>query len=280
LYWNPATITGIGDKTIQAEYADWFHDLTHSFVGFVIPTSDKGAFGFSINTLNMGTFEETTIDMPDGTGRTFGATSMAVATTYAHTLFDGFSIGGSLKYIRESIWNSTAQTFAFDVGTIFVTPFDGLRFGANIANYGGRMQMLGTDLLFSADLNPRENGDYRPDANLATNKFDLPLLMKIGFAYDAVKNNTARVSLYADGSNPSDNKQSLSLGTEIGLLNEMIQLRAGLPELFLEDRISNFTAGIGVNTTFGENLGVKIGYAYQNFRYLKGTNRISISFSF
>lgn len=280
LYWNPAQIAGIGETTVLVESADWFADLNHSFIGFVIPTSEKGAFGLSVNALTMGAFEETTVDFQDGSGRTFNAYSVAVGATYAQYLFENFSMGATVKFINETIWNTSASTIAIDVGTHFRSPIKALRFAASVSNWGGRMQMFGDDLLINSSQTGGGPGEYPPDSYLFTDEFDLPLHMKFGVAFDAIQSDPLRLTLLVDGTNPSDNNQSVSLAAEVGLLNELIQLRAGLPDLLLEDRTTTFTGGVGLQTSLNESLSVEIGYAYLNHLYLGGVNRLSLQVKF
>ena len=45
----------------------------------------------------------------------------------------------------------TASTVAFDIGTLFTTPYDRLRLGASFSNFGAKMQMDGRDIQFSDD---------------------------------------------------------------------------------------------------------------------------------
>ena len=47
------------------------------------------------------------------------------------TLTEGFLPELTVKYITEEIFNSSANGVAFDVGTIFRTPFYGINFSSN-----------------------------------------------------------------------------------------------------------------------------------------------------
>jgi hypothetical protein len=70
-------------------------------------------------------------------------------------LTDRFSIGFTAKFVQERIWNSTASGFAFDVGTLYRTPFNDLMIGASISNFGTSMKLDGRDIQFNSD--PNEN---------------------------------------------------------------------------------------------------------------------------
>lgn len=280
LYWNPAAITNVTKPSVTIEYADWFVDLSHTFLGLVVPVAKNGAAGLHVNALTMGSFDETTMEFPDGTGRTFNAYSISVGGTYAHRVFDGFSVGGTLKYIQETIWNSSASTVAFDVGTLFTTPFYGIRLGASVSNAGGQMQISGDDLITNTRQIQGSTGEFQPDAFLFTDKFDLPIRLQVGFAFDPIKTEQLRATLTVDGNVPNDNKQSLSIGTELAFLNEMLFLRAGIPDIGLEDRNEEFAAGFGLKYEINDKLGVKFGYAYQSFKTIDETHRLSATISF
>jgi hypothetical protein len=280
LYWNPASLAEIRENAVMLEYGDWFLDIGHSFLGVALPVGEKSTVGLSVISLDMGQFEETILESPEGTGRTFGATSMAVGVTAAREMFNGFYLGGTIKYIRETIWNTSSQTVAFDAGTTFITPYKRLRFGVSLTNMGGQMQMLGSDLLVNIPQQGSGLGEFKPDAYLFTRKFDLPLQMKAGIQWDAIVTNTFSQKVFVDGANPADNNQSVSLGTEITLLNDLVAIRAGLPDLFLEDRVIMYTAGIGINHDINENIGFKFGYALQQYKYLNAVNRLSLMISF
>lgn len=279
MFWNPAGLADINDYTVMVEYADWFVDVNHNYLGVVLP-SKHGNFGLNVVALNMGEMEETTYDFPEGTGRTFSAYSVAIGASYAHYLMKDFRMGVNLKFVNETIMNSSAQTFAFDIGTLYKLPFLGLRFGVSVTNVGGKMQMDGDDLIIPVDLDEEGRGNYEPDAKLATRAYPLPLRLKVGFAWDAVKNENTRVTLTLDGNSPSDNTQSVSVGTEIGLLDDLVMLRGGLPNLGQEDRTDEFTTGIGIKYPINENLKVNVGYAFQKFKYLDYVNRMTLSVQF
>jgi len=282
LYWNPAAITGVENITVSAEYSDWLLDLDHTFFGVVFPTEKFGSIGLNVVALTMGEFEERTLESPEGTGRTFDAFSVAGGLSYAYELFPDFSIGGTMKFINESIDNTSASNIAFDVGTSYVTPFDDIRFGVSITNAGGKLQITGDDLIVLADVNPAVLGNNDEiDAILDTDSFNLPLRLKAGVAWDAFKKERFRATLMVDGNVPRDNEQNVSIGTEFALLDELLFIRGGVPNLGLEDRTFLYTAGGGIKYEIpSTGIGVDIGYSYMQHDFFSGINRISASFSF
>lgn len=282
MYWNPAGIASIQNKELMVEYTDWFLDLDHTYLGAVLPL-EKGVLGVNIVALNMGEFDETIYGrnfVP--TGRTFRAYSLAIGTSYAAYLFDKLQIGVNAKYIIEKIDFSSASTLGFDVGTIYQTPFDAVKFGVSVQNIGGKLQLSGDNLTTTTDLNDTDEGDYEPDVRLATDEYNLPLTLRVGFGIDVIQKENVRTTLAIDGVSPSDNVQSLSVGVETALLNETFFIRGGLPDLGVEknERVEKFTLGLGFDYALSEELKIRIGYSYQSYEYLNDVNRLSVQLKF
>ena len=275
---NPAGLADIGSVEIQVEVTDWYLDINHSYLGAALPTK-KGAVGVHVLAMNYGEFEETTAEAQGLTGRTFNAYSVSFGVSYAQYLIPQFTIGGTAKVVYEQIVKSSASTFAFDVGTIYDTPFYGVRFGVSVTNIGAKMQMTGNDLIISSDPDEAGEGNYEPDAKLVTDQFDLPLMLKVGLAWDAIDRDGVRATIAVDGNNPSNNTQSLSVGGEVSLLNNKIFLRGGIPYIGQKDAIETFNGGIGVKYT-RNNIGVAFNYTYHGYNYLGDVNKLSIQVFF
>jgi len=170
---------------------------------------------------------------------------------------------------------------AFDIGTIYDTPLTGLRLGVSVTNFGSKMQMDGEDLNVRVDIAPDQLGNNQSVVGrLKTERFDLPLIMRLGLSYDAWRTDNLRLTLAADGINPSDNAQSVNVGAELSFLNEMFILRGGYSELFLEDQEKGATFGAGVRTAIANGVIVSAGYAYQNFNHLSNVNHFTLTLSF
>ena len=128
---NPAGLADITTGEIQVEVTDWYLDINHSYLGAALPTKN-GAVGVHVLAMNYGEFEETTAEAQGLTGRTFNAYSVSFGVSYAQYLIPQFTIGGTAKVVYEQIAKSSASTIAFDVGTIYDTPFYGVRFGVSV----------------------------------------------------------------------------------------------------------------------------------------------------
>ncbi len=281
IYWNPAGIAYADQFQGIFTYADMFADIKLSYFGAIIPAGNYGNFAVSVTALNYGELQVTTENQPEGTGETFSPGSYAFGISYARFITEDFAVGGSAKLVTEKIYHSSATGISFDVGTIFKTPFYGIRFASSITNYGTKMQMSGDDLLIRYDVDPQRAGSNNTvDANIATEKFDLPLRLQIGLSRDFIFLDNQRFTLAIDGIVPNDNDQSVNIGGELALFNEMISLRGGYKSLFLKDSQEGLTLGIGFKYNRPGFINVSIDYAYQKFDYLGNINTFGIILKF
>jgi hypothetical protein len=281
MFWNPGNLATQSKRALFAHHSPWLPGLGYYYLGFSLPVENWGVCGLNIASLQSDEMEVTTPEAPMGTEETFTAASTAVGIVFARSLTDRFSIGANFKYIHERIFHSNATGFAFDVGTMFLTPFRNVRFGVSVSNMGTRMQMNGEDLNTYVDVAPAQEGNNdNIVAGLKTDRFDLPIIMRIGISWDLQLPEGSRLTLACDGVNPNDNAQSLNLGAEFAALKELLVLRGGFNELFLEDRENGLTLGAGLKVPSVNDLHLTIGYAYQDFEYLGGVNHISIEITF
>jgi hypothetical protein len=282
MYWNPGALALVNRTQVSIEHSEWFADLRHNHLGVVLPMGGAGVLGLNVISLSMDDMEETTFEQQDGTGRMFGAYSYAVGVTYARYLMSNFTIGASVKFINETIWNSSSSSVAVDLGTTYVTPFDGIRFGVRIANFGPKMAITGPDLRTTVDIDPGSAGNNpQVGARLDTKGFDLPLMLQVGLAWDGYTSDMFRATIMADGISPSDANQSVNVGLELAFLEERVAVQAGLPELLLgDDRMYEFTVGGLVNYELNPGMGFSVGYAMLSHKFLGLTNRFSLKLSF
>ena len=281
LYWNPSGLARLDGPTATFEYAQWFVGADLNFASVASPTP-FGTVSIGVTALthdDMDVVEETGNDQLP-TGETFSAGSYAVSLGYARQLTDRFSLGGTVKVVREHIANSSASGVAFDIGTLFVTPFEGVRLGASIANFGSAMRIDGSDLNIPFDPLPGQNGNNGSiPGRLQTDNYELPLTMRVGLATELYERAGTRVTVAADALSPSAAGQHVNLGTEVSVLGGLIQFRGGVQELFMEESTRSFTAGAGLRYTFGD-LDLAADYAYEASEYFDGVNRVAIGLRF
>jgi len=280
LYWNPAGASRIETNEAMFAHTKWFADINYNWAGAMLNLGGVGTIGLSVTYLDYGDIEVTTLAEQDGTGQFFTASDMSLGLTYAYNLTDRFSIGGNVKYIQQKIWNSSATSFAADLGVLFLSDIYGLRIGATITNFGSAMSMDGKDLLVQHDVDPNNFGNNDQIlAKLQTDEFPLPLTFKIGLAMDLVDSENHRFTIAADALHPNDNNESVNIGAEYMFYN-IIAFRVGYKSLFLDNTEEGLTAGVGLNYNFTADLGIRFDYAYQNFGILDNTQHFSLGIKF
>lgn len=281
MYWNPAGIARISGAEALFNHSEWIADINFDYAALVFAVPAVGAFGLNATFLRMAEMERTTEYYPEGTGQMFNAGSYALGVTFARSLTDRFSVGCNLKYIREFILNSSAGGVAIDIGTLFVTQFRGLRIGANISNFGTKMQMDGREVLVQHDIDPlREGNNDKINAGLETGKFDLPLHLRVGFSYDLLQDvQYHQFWLAVDATHPNDNIETVNIGGEY-ILNNMLALRAGYSSLFAEDSEKGLAVGAGMMYKFAGSVQARIDYAYESFGRFENIQKISIALGF
>jgi hypothetical protein len=281
MFWNPGNITAQSKTSLFLHYSPWLPGLNYNYFGFALPVKSIGVVGVNIVSLRTDEIEITTFNAQMGTGETYTAASTAIGITYAQKLTDRFSIGGNVKYLSERIFNCNSTGFAFDIGTMFVTPFRNIRLGVNISNIGTEMRINGDDLNSYVDIAPGQKGNNEEIvAQMKTDAFALPIIMRIGLSWDLMLSKESRLTLACDGNNPNDNAQSLSVGMEFAPLRDLLFIRAGYNELFLDDAEMGLTLGTGLNLNTLGYFDLSFSYAYQAFKYLGDVNHISVELKF
>jgi hypothetical protein len=233
-----------------------------------------------LNSLNYGDWEEvTTVEEPDGTGEFWQASDMALAISYARNMTDRFSIGGSVKYIHQQIYNETASTVALDLGLLFVTQFSGLQIGASIRNFGGSMEMRGRDLITQVDLDPESDGNNENIVSyLKTDQWAIPLTYVIGASMPVVDKGWNRLVLAADVMRPTNDAQTLNIGAD-WTIADMVSLRAGYQSMFKSDKENGLTLGIGIDLEIS-GMTIVFDYSFQHFGRLGMLNTTSLALTF
>jgi len=274
LYWNPGGLGTLKKNEVLFQITDWLLDTRLYFFGISYRLQDLGVMGLSIYSFTSGDIEETTIWEPDGTGRTFTTSDFAAGLTFSRQITDRFSAGLTLKYISERLDREKASTVAIDVGSVFVTDFfNNMRIGFAFCNLGGRMQLEGTGLTVQY---LQEPGVKYVRAQLGTEPWDIPLLIRFGVATDVIRRDNLRLTVSSEVMDSRDFIHRIATGAELALA-DMLFLRAGYKFRYDE---TGLTLGAGVNISVPQGLGMKLDYAYSGYDLLGNTQRFSITFMF
>ena len=283
LYWNPAGAALFTQNEIVANHMTWIADTRFDFAALAIPLGDVGTFGLSFTSLSMDDMKVRTVDQPEGTGEYFSAGDIAAGLSYARQLSERFSVGFTVKYIQQSIWHESASAFALDIGTLFRTDLlGGLVVGASLSNFGTSMRLDGRDTRQFGRVDDTKLGsnDQIP-STIEMESWDLPLLFHLGLSFNPVKDDEYRWTVAVDALHPSDDYESLSVGTELAF-REFLCVRAGYHSLFLDEAEGGLALGFGLTSSmlFSSMTIVRLDYAYNDMGRLGGVNMISLGIRF
>ena len=248
---------------------------------FGLNLGNVGIVGLSMTSLSTPEDLVRTVEKPNGTGEYFDANDLAINLSYARRLTNKFSLGGNIKYIRQSIWHANANSVAADLGALFITPFNEIRLGASLSNYGSDMQMTGRNQKFSVDPDPINEGNVEfVNAIYETDKFPLPLIFRVGLSGEIINTDFSRLTFAIDALHPNDNVEWVNFGLEFAS-RDMFFLRGGMSTLFRENSEEGLTLGSGFNYRLpGSSTQIKLDYSYSEFGKLRDVQRLSIGIHF
>lgn len=250
LYFNPAGLIQIDQRSFFTTYNNYLTDIQSGFLGYVHPYSENTRLGASVCYFNYGSLTQT-----DKEGRelgTFGASDFALALSYVRSINSQISFGMTGKFIYEKIESYSSDALALDLGIIHVSKDTRTRFGLVGQNVG--VQLKG----FSK-----------------SHKDDLPLAVKAGMSHQMRE---LPLTVAVDAAKPLDNDIFFSLGGELTALKPLY-LRIGWSSFGKnfktdsdKDDLAGFAGGFGVTWRV-----YRFDYAYSSYADLGGVHKISIS---
>ena len=107
----------------------------------------------------------------------------------------------------------------------------------------------------------------------------MPLLFRVGLAWDAVAMGDHTVVLSTDAAHPNDNSEYVNIGGEYDFRG-LFALRAGYKSLFETDGEQGLTLGAGLKIRLERALAAQIDYAYADFGRLEATHWFTIGLTF
>jgi len=281
MHWNPAGLGHHRGVGAMFAHSEWLADMNFNYAAIAFNLGEVGIMG--LNVISLSTPEEAvrTVERPEGTGELFNANDLAIGLTFARQLTDRFSIGGSVKFIRQNIWHMSAGAVALDIGALFTTPFKNVRLGASIVNFGSDMRLDGRDIQFSNDPDPLNQGNVEfVNALYETESFPLPLAFRVGVATELYKNENFRLSVGLDALHPNDNTESVNGGAELAFA-ETLFLRGGYGTLFRKDTEEGLAMGAGLQyRLWGTSTKLRVDYAYADFGLLENVQRFALGVEF
>ncbi len=277
IYWNPGALARIPvSSELTFNHVNWLADINFDFAAAIIQIESFGTLGLSVASLRVPEDIVRTVDFPEGDGRTWDASSLAIGASYARSLTDRFSIGFNAKFVREGIWSESATGFAFDFGTLYNSEIKGLSLGAAIANFGTKMRLSGRDLQFNNDPNGNNgSGPNQIPSEYTTESFDMPLTFRIGIAYELRFAEDFRTTAAVDATHPNDNTEYVNSGIEVAW-REIVFGRIGYKSLFLRDSEQGLSWGVGLHYTLDNSTTLKLDYGFADYGRLKNIQYFSL----
>lgn len=300
IFWNPAGLALVKKNSALFSHANWLADIKYQAVAIAHNIPRVGVVGISAAFLNSGEMNETTVEMQNGTGRTFSANNLMLGASFARMLTDRFSIGGNIKYVEEKLADEKATAWGVDIGTLYWTGFKSLRLGMSIRNFGPELQFKGTyqdydngSWVIDAATHAPEQKKYLP--------YHMPMTFRVSLAYDLVEKENTLLTLASDLAHPNDDVERLNVGAELKVLNALA-LRIGYTGLVgimkredtetenvdtdqevsysIHNYTQNFSAGIGLDMNLKGLGSYCFDYAYSDFGVLDWVHRMSLTVNF
>ena len=265
--------------------------LGHQAIGAAFGALIFGTVSMGLLGLLSGDIEETTELQPLGTGRTFTANDFAGFVSFARSMTDKFSGGGTIKYVIQNIDKLSASGIAFDMGAIYkVGLFYDMTIGFSIKNFGGDMKYEGENLQQTIKLNDNvfEEDDVRIE--VTSENYSLPISFDLGSSLTIPMRKSDQLIPSIAIHNIADQAEFLSFGLEYnfgelmyfilghGNLNGMFDNKAS--EMELNGNMRGFTGGFGINLRPVFNTKSWISYSFEDHKYFAPIHSFEVTIEF
>jgi len=213
-FFNPAGLCQIKGTRLGAMYNIMSLDRMNYQASIIVGSKRDAAIAVTFNNFGVGDIIE--VDPVQGpTGDTFSSNDMVLGISVGGKIIPLLSFGAGAKYIMQSIDDSKATGFAFDLGAMIISPVSSglikqIRCGASLLNFGGKMKW---------DTDSDHEDEILPMLRLGAST-DLQLT-----SFDVI--GTAEISQSLGREDDQKNDFKLHLGVE-GWLANLFAVRAGL----------------------------------------------------
>ena len=241
-FYNPAALVYMSGLNIFTSKVHWFAGINYTSLsgGMITPI---GNIAIHMRQLSSGAMIETTVRKQQGTGRSFVWNDLALGVSWAQSLTDRFSFGANFSLIKESVslYNYEASAWAVDIGTLYITGFESLKFGMSVRNFGPELdfEQDGKDATFD----DYHNGQLLPEPE-SFRAYHMPLMFQVGVSYNFFEDlPNHNLMLAIDAVHPNDSSERLNVGMQYGFMN-ILFLRGGL---YSNHNSASFMGGIGLD---------------------------------
>ncbi len=290
MYLNVAGLSRINKTQLQLGHMRYLvgADINVNAFGFAQKIGKGGTFGISLVAFDLGDFDYTTEDTPEGSGATFSPSFFNMGLSYAHLFENKVSVGITAKFVSEGITNARASAIALDAGVQYVTgDKDQFKFGISLRNIGTKMRYQGEGLAKPLP-NPGPTFPYNNTYYERSAAFELPSQLNIGMAHDWLIGRTNRVTAMLNFTSNAFSRDQLGGGLEFAL-GQNFALRAGYKYEFDvqagsgEGTIDNgFSGGLTVSLPVKKDSDTRIAldYSYRTTDIFQGIHNVGVRLDF
>lgn len=251
------------DKTqIKFNMSNWLGSAGINFIsaGLAQRISESSVFCVSVNSMNFGEVQTTTVYLPEGGIGVFTPRVNVFSVGFAKKFSSSISGGINFKVLSESIANLKASGVAFDAGIRYVTgEKDHIKFGISLKNVGPTMKYKGDGLANQVTIN--SNGGLAT-LEQRSQQYEMPALLNIGGSYDFIFSESSKLTMMLAFTANSFSSDQYRIGFDYGVnkAKAAFNLRFGYvyeKGIFsIENRtnaLSGPTAGFSVDVLSGKN---------------------------
>jgi hypothetical protein len=311
VYFNPAGLAQGERAGAMASSMNYVASTKYSWAAVAVPFGG-GSKAFGVSVANFGFSDQRvyTVDDPTGTsGEVYSVSETAVGLTYSQQFSDRFSMGITGKYINDALGRVSGSAFALDFGTSFHALVGGrpIRASFVVQNLGTTLGHKGQVLDVSVQRPPPTGeqpitGQEAATTSLRTKDWPLPVMFRVGLAYDVFQMSAGRLSIMGEFTQPNNNEPGYNFGGEyavsLGSTGFSVAGRASVtywpdnnlavPDSgragFVGSSSSStqyrMAAGGGLRYQPGNTgFGIGIDYAYRNMGLLGGVNMVTVGFT-
>lgn len=285
MFLNVAGLARIQKTQIQLGHTIYLQgaDMSINALALGQRVGKYGAFGVSLVSFNLGDFQYTTEDSPEGAGGTFSPSLFNMGLSYSHKFANKVSVGVTAKFVSEGLANVSARAMAMDAGVQYVTgEQDNFKFGISLRNVGSKMRFTGEGLS-KARPNPNSTSVPYPITYYERSAaYELPSQLNIGMAYAWKFGSVTSLAALANFTSNSFSRDQVGAGVEF-TLNPNFALRAGYKTEFdtneVEATLDNgFSAGLSASLPVKRNSDTRISldYSYRSTKVFNGIHNVGI----
>jgi len=295
---NPAGLGYVRKTDVQIAYSLWMQGsgLGVIHAGFAQQVKSN-VIALTVQSLNFGQIIRTTYEDPQGGVGTYSPRFLNVGISYAKVFPLGIKGGVTVRLINEGIDNINAFGFSVDAGLLYTTgKKKNIHFGVALRNVGTPMTFRGDGFSFTGNA---ESGQYQLAFDRKTQKFDLPVQLNIGAAYDLLLGNefdlepgtrtqNYRITFAANFTSNAYGNDHFGGGIEFSY-RDIFMLRGGYRgEVAITNKntsqtnYSGFAGGLTVEAPFkkdgtGPRLGID--YSFRSTNIYQGTHSLGLHFN-